>query len=263
MAVSEYIKQLQSYEEYAFSWDELLKNNDAPEPTIRKELARLADKNEILNLRQGFYLIMPPRYQSLGKLPIQLYIDKLFKYLNKDYYAGLYTAAAFYGASHQQIQQDYVITVSPALRDINKNKTKLRFFKTGHWPKKNILQKKSDAGLFNISSPALTAIDLVHHQAKIGGISRLLSNLEELAEEITHEDMENLLSWYSNKSTLQRFGYLMEEIEVQESIPQLIYDRLKNERFYPVLLSPKKGQKAGSTGNRWKVDVNIKLENDL
>lgn len=263
MAVSEYIKQLQSYEEYAFSWDELLKNSNAPESTIRKELARLADKNEILNLRHGFYLIIPPRYQSLGKLPVQLYIDKLFKHLNKEYYVGLYSAATFYGAAHQQVQQDYVITVPPALRDINKGKTKLRFFKTQRSPEKNIIEKKSDAGLFKVSSPALTAVDLVHHQSKIGGINRILANLEELAQEITIEDLNNLLSWYSNKSTLQRLGYLMEELEVKESIPKYIYDKLKKEKFYPILLSPKKGQKAGSTGNRWKIDVNIKLENDI
>ena len=47
VVVSEYIKHLQSYEEYAFSWKELLSNCNAPESTI-----------EILNLRQGFYLII-------------------------------------------------------------------------------------------------------------------------------------------------------------------------------------------------------------
>ena len=49
MIVAEYIKTLQSYEEYAFSWEEVLEKCNAPESTIRKELVRLAKKNEIVN----------------------------------------------------------------------------------------------------------------------------------------------------------------------------------------------------------------------
>ena len=263
MNVSEYIKQLQSIEEYAFSWEEVREKCNSPESTLRKELARLANKNEIFNLRQGFYLILPPRYQNFGKLPVQLYVNKLFRHLGKTYYVGLYSAATVYGASHQRIQQDYIITVPPALRDIEKDKTKIRFFKTENWPVKNIIEKKSDAGLYNVSSPALTVADLVHQQTKIGGINRMLANLQELSSEINGEDIENLLSWYPYKSTLQRLGYLMEKLEARENVPKLIYEHLKKEPFYSVLLSPKEDQKAGKTGNRWKVDVNIQLENDL
>jgi len=114
-----------------------------------------------------------------------------------------------------------------------------------------------------VSSPALTALDLIHQQTKIGGINRMLANLEELALEITNEDLENLLTWYPYKNNLQRFGYLMEELEAREDITKFTFDRLNKEPFYTVLLSPEKNQKAGSAGNRWKVDVNIKLENDL
>ena len=142
MNVTEYIKQIQSYEEYSFSWDEILENCKVPVPTIRKELIRLTEKNEVLNLRHGFYIIIPPRYQNLKKLPIHLYVEKLFKTLNKEYYVGLFSAASVYGASHQKIQQDYILTVPPALRDIDKGKNKLRFIKTENWPEGNIIEKK-------------------------------------------------------------------------------------------------------------------------
>ena len=55
----------------------------------------------------------------------------------------------------------------------------------------------------------------------------------------------------------------MEVLEAREDIIKYAFDKLKQESFYPILLSPKKGMKPGKTGNRWKVDVNIKLENDL
>jgi len=262
-AVVDFIKQLQSYEEYAFSWEELLQHSKKPESTLRKELTRLSESNDILNLRKGFYLILSPRYQGFGKLPIQLYVEKLFKCLGKPYYVGLYSAAAFYGAAHQQIQRDYIITRPPALLGIHKNSLSIRFFKTSRWPKQNILQKKSDAGYFQVSSPALTTVDLINYTAQIGGLNRMFTVLEELSEEIQSDDLISLFSWYSHKSVLQRFGFLLEEFLVDDTLTELLYSHLQKEDFYSILLSPKKGSKAGKTGNRWKVDVNLKLEGDL
>lgn len=81
-AVAEYIRELQSYEEYSFSTDELYQKTSAPKSTVKKELARLMADNQLISLRQGFYVILPPSYQSYGRLPTELYVDKLLKYLD-------------------------------------------------------------------------------------------------------------------------------------------------------------------------------------
>ena len=91
----------------------------------------------------------------------------------------------------------------------------------------------------------------------------MLSVLEELIEEIKLDDVTELLSWYSQKSVLQRFGFLLDEINLESEIANTIYNHIKLQKFYPVLLSPKSNQKAGAVENRWKVDVNIKMENDI
>lgn len=263
MLIAEYIRSLQSYEIYGFSYDDVLANCIAPEITLRTELHRLIKKNQIQNLRKGFYVIIPAKYQNFSKIPVQLYIETLFSFIQKKYYLGLYSAAAFHGASHQQIQQEYIICNPPALRDINKGNFELNFFVTSHWPQKNIIQKKSDAGLFNISSPALTLADLLYHQNKLGGINRMLAIIEELAEIIQEEDIQELITWYPHVNTFQRMGYLLEQFEVDEKILEAIQMHLENQKYYPMLLSPSKNQKPGSTNNRWKIDVNITLENDL
>jgi hypothetical protein len=56
---------------------------------------------------------------------------------------------------------------------------------------------------------------------------------------------------------------LIDYLEINNFISDGIFNKLKEDAFYSILLSPKKGIKAGKTGNRWKVDVNIQLENDL
>ncbi|WP_243456869.1 hypothetical protein [Polaribacter batillariae] len=71
MGISYYIKQLQSVEEYAFSWDELVQKCDKTETALKSKLSRLVAKKEIVNLRKGFYLIIPPRYSKQGQIPVR------------------------------------------------------------------------------------------------------------------------------------------------------------------------------------------------
>ena len=60
----------------------------------------------------------------------------------------------------------------------------IRFFTSGNWSGENIQIKRSDAGIYKVSSPALTIVDLIHHQTKLGGINRMLATIEELSEEL-------------------------------------------------------------------------------
>lgn len=263
MKAKEYIKYLLSIENYSFSLDEITKETTGSRNSLKFELLRLSEKGEIVNLRKGFYLIITPRYSSAKKLPLQLYCEKLFKYLERNYYVGLFSAAKFHGANHQQVQRDYLITEKPKLNDISKNTIDIRFFTATNWSDKNIQQKKSDAGIFKISSPALTIVDLINYQTKLGGINRMLATIEEMTEELTESDLTDLLSWYPNKSTLQRFGFLLDEFGMEEKFQEMIYSELKAKKFFPVLLNPKSKEKPGAVDNRWKVDVNVKLESDL
>ncbi|ALO16096.1 hypothetical protein L21SP5_02469 [Salinivirga cyanobacteriivorans] len=263
MNAKKYIKYLLSIENYSFSVDEVVQATDGTRNSLKFELHRLSEKGEVINLRKGFYLIITPRYSSAKKLPIQLYCEKLFNYLNRKYYIGLFSAAKFHGAGHQQVQRDYLITEQPKFNDISKSTIDIRFFTTRNWPAKNIQIKKSDAGIYKMSSPALTIVDLIHHQTKLGGINRMLTTIEELVEEMTSDDLEELLDWYVNISTLQRFGFLLEELELNADFQEMIFSKLKSVKFFPVLLSPKSKEKPGAVDNKWKVDVNVKLERDL
>lgn len=263
MSVSDYIKQLLSYEAYAFSLEEVITQSSKSTTAIKRELSRLVEKREIVNLRKGFYLILPPRYTFAGKLPLELYVEKLFQYLDRKYYVSLFSAAKLQGAAHQQPQRDYLMTETPKLKSIRKNNLSIDFFTASYWPALNIEQQQADAGIFRISSPALTIVDLIHHQNKIGGVNRTLSALEELSEVLSEYDIRSLLSWYPYKSTLQRVGFLQEELIGDNSFSEAIYAKLSEDSIYPVLLSHRSGQKPGRVDQKWKVDVNLKLESDI
>lgn len=263
MCLSDYIRELLSREEYSFSVKDLICASGKSEIAIKRELARRVQKGDILNLRRGFYLILPPRYAQRRFLPCPLYVSKLFQFLQRPYYLGLYTAARYHGASHQQVHRDYIVTNLPSLSNIRKGSFDLGFYSVANWPTKNIQQRKSDAGFFQLSSPVLTAVDLVHHQGKMGGLNRLLPVLGELCEDMEPGDLTQLLAWYPYRSTLQRFGFLLETLNADNALITLLARRLRSTKIFPVLLSPEQGRSPGSTQNTWKVDVNIKLESDL
>lgn len=260
MRAKDYIKYLLSIESYSFSLEEIINNTESEGTSLKFELARLVEKKELVNLRKGFYLIIPPRYSKQVQLPIQLYVDKLFKSVNRNYYLCHYSAAKFHGASHQQSQRDYVMTGRPKLNDIKK--IDIQFYTATRWPSNNIIERKSDAGIFKISSPALTIADLIHHQNKLGGINRMLAIIEELSEEITNTDLTDLLTWYPHRSTLQRIGFILERLQTNIDHDSIL-ETLKTGPYFPVLLSPNGTQKPGLVDNKWKVVVNVKLESDL
>jgi len=262
MTVAEIIDELLSHEEYSFSWNEIIQKSTKPEIALKRELSRLVEKGMVINLRKAFYLIIPPRYKNFGILPIELYIDKLFKYLQKDYYLALYSAAKFHGAGHQQIQKNYVITELPPIFKIKRKEIIIDFFHISNWPNKNIIKKKSDAGYFHVSSPALTMVDIVHHHRKLGGLNRTFTVLEELIEELTVSDIKELLSWYPFKSTIQRTGYLLEELSADQSLINIFYKFLKKSNFYQIPLSPQK-ESSGIINSKWKINENVELSSDL
>ena len=260
--VADYIMHLLSYESYSFSFNELVKNSSKSKEALQSELRRLINKGEIVTLRKGFYLILPPRYRRFGQLPVELFIDKLFKYLGKNYYMACLSAAKFHGAAHQQIQKDYIITELPAIRDIEKP-VSLSFLTLSHWPMSNIEKRKSEAGYFNLSSPTLTALDLIHYQSKLGGLNKLFTVIEELVEEITSHDLKEILTWYPYKSSLQRLGYLLDQVWSDNKLTYPIYEELNMRGYHPILLSPTNHRKAGEAKNRWKIDANLSLDSDL
>ena len=260
--VQEFIEGALANVKYSFTWSELTKYSPKSSDGLRNELARLISKKKVMSLRRGFYLIIPPQYQGFQNLPISLYIDHLFKTLNKPYYLSFYSAASYHGATHQAVQKDYVITMPPSMRNIGKGTIRIDFYSTTDWPQKNIIHKKSDTGYFNVSSPALTAIDLVHYQSKIGGLNRIFTVLEELSEEITAEEVRDLLSWYPHTSAIQRLGYLLQEAQADE-LAEIIETHLSQRTIYPVSLSTEKTKERGKLVKPFKVHVNVEPESDL
>ncbi len=258
-----FMNDLRSSGRYAFSLSELRNKFDQSDEAIKKALQRLKNKGELAAIRKEFYVVISPEYRSKGILPPSLFIDALMKFLEKKYYVGLLNAAAYHGAAHQQPQSFSVIIGKPGLRDIHNDKLKLNFYLKKEWQTDFIIQKKVDTGYINISSPELTAIDLVYYFEHVGGMNRVVTVLDELCESMDADKLLALVKVYAPKSAVQRLGFLLEQILQKRNLSDPIKRYLKTVNIYPILLKPQSERQEMISGNAWKVVQNLEIETDL
>lgn len=261
--LEDFINSLRSNGRYAFSLPEVRNMFEQSDEAIKKALQRLKKKKEIALVRNEFYVIVTPEYRSKGILPPSLFVSELMKFLEKDYYVGLLNAAAYYGAAHQQPQSFSIITVKPSLRKIDNNNLKINFYVKKEWAKEDILQKKVDTGFINVSSPELTALDLVYYFGQSGGLNRVATVLEELSESIDANKLLDTARRFSPITAVQRLGFLLENVLGMGDLSAPIKDYLKTVSHFPVLLRPQKEKSDMITGNVWKVVQNIEIDTDL
>jgi predicted transcriptional regulator of viral defense system len=259
--IDEYLLKIRSKGRFSFTFEELNQAFDSSEQAIRRKLYRLKADNKIAIIRKDFYVVLPPEYSESGSLSVFLYIDDLMKYLGRDYYVALYSAAALYGAAHQQPMEYQVIVQSP-MRAIVENNTRINFLVRKTWEQEGIENKNSAAGYFNVSQPELTALDFMSFNGKIGGISRIVPILGELIEEMKPSKMYKIASGYPQISSIQRLGYLCDKVYDRQDLAKSIKRSLKGKAIQNILLSVS-SPKQGNIDKDWKVDVNVIIENDL
>jgi predicted transcriptional regulator of viral defense system len=257
--LKDFINELLSKGRYGFSLPEVRDKFEQSDEAIKKALQRLKKKKEIALIRNEFYVVITPEYRSKGILPPSLFVAELMKFLDKNYYVGLLNAAAYYGAAHQQSQSFSVITMKPSLRNIDNDNLKINFCIKKEWAKSDIVLMKVDRGYINVSSPELTALDLVNYFEQVGGLNMVLTVLNELCKSIDCNKMLDLAKRYSPITAVQRLGFLLEEILNMRDLSEPIKEHLKTINYFPILLRPQKEKPEMITGNDWKVVQNVEF----
>ena len=254
-----YLQKVRSKGRYSITLSELQENTNLSYKAIQQTIFRAKTNKKIAQIRQGFYVIIPPEYSNLGILPVYLYIDDLMQFIKRDYYLGLFSAASIHGASHQQTMNTQVIIEYPALRKIKNDKLEIIFFTKNKWAKNNLIEKKTDAGYIKVSSPELTVLDLIYYHKRIGGINRALSIIEELSEEINPQKLYETAQVFKSYTTIQRLGFIFDEIFNETTLANSLYKSIENKKTNRTLLSSLSRNK-GKINKKWKVVINIDID---
>ncbi len=263
--LTEWIKSLETKGTNTFSVEMIRdKFPDIPEQNIKNSLYRFTSKNRIVSVYKGFYVIIPPHYAARGIVPPTYYIDQLMQYIGKPYYISLLSAAEFFGAAHQRSQRFFVTTILPST-NVSKAKNRLlNWLFRKDIPEEFLLQKNSETGTIRFSNAELTAIDLVQYENAVGGLSRVATVLNELCEQCDFSKVNNELLKFTSVSSVQRLGYILENVLEQKEQADVLYEKLVayGKRLNYIVLSTRSNKETTLRDSRWKLNINTEIETD-
>jgi len=259
--LADFVADLQSKGRYTFSRDEAQKALALSGLALKKSLERLAKKKSIVLVHRGFYVIVPLEYRARGILPPEWFISDLMQFMGLQYYVGLLTAAAIHGAAHQQPQEFHVV-IPHSQRGIRVGSLSIRFFKKARISSTPVVETKTSTGFIRVSEPASTAIDLVAYEARIGGLSRVITILQELAEFLEPNALFHAAEVEKSIAPVQRLGYLLEKIG-HGSRASVLAEWISTHHPRPAPLQPGISRKGSVRDPKWNIFVNLDLEGEL
>jgi predicted transcriptional regulator of viral defense system len=223
---------------------------------------RAINRGRLLRPRRGFYVIVPPQEMAYGAPPAAQVIDDLMAHEGAPYYVGLLKAAELHGAAHQAVMAFQVVSTK-RMPSIPYGRGVIDFFYNGNMPPDELIERRqTEAGLFNMSSAALTAADLLRYPRASGSIDAAASVIGDLAEQIGSSALASL-SAVVPTPTLQRLGYILDQVgaaELANELAKVIAGDSRRIELDTFAATPQGGSEA--LDDRWKVLVRRPLELD-
>lgn len=127
---------------------------------------------------------------------------------------------------------------------------------------------KVQTGYLKISSPELTAVDLVNNIGRSGGLNNVATVLSELIESMNPTKLIDLAQQLEATKPLQRMGYILDQLSpmdeiAKKSIIDAIENHLANQSCAFTPLDPKLPKKGYPRNKKWKIIENDTFESDI
>ena len=171
---------------------------------------RLQRRGHLIRPRRGFYVIVPPQYLAWGAPPPSWYIDDLMRFEDCSYYVGLLKAAELHRATHQAVMEFQVVS-DKRFPKIQLGRSVIAFYFRNEFEAiaAGVADHKTAAGRMKVSSPELTALDLVRYPHAAVGLDNIVTVLADLGDTLDATQLV-LLSRGFERSVSQRLGYLLD-----------------------------------------------------
>lgn len=256
-----YIDQLVANGEISFTKQQMIEEMVITPKAAERALQRLSHQHEIASPARGYYLILTPEFRKQGCLPPNYFIDDLLHHWGKAYYVGLLSASMLHGAAHQQ-PQTFQVMVAEKRPDVACGNVSLTFVQNKLLLSTPTEFFKTPSGSMAVSTPEATAMDLMRFTRQSGGMSRVATVIDELAESIDSEKLLALSNNFSDTTWAQRLGYLLELLGY-EHLSEPLYNALSIQRARYAPLVPYEGINACEKNKKWRVIINIDVVSDL
>lgn len=256
----DFIDGLQASGRYTFAADDVRSAVLKTKIALKNALGRLKKRGRVTTPRRGFYVIVPTEYRSAGAPPASWFIDDLMSFLGQPYYVGMLSAAAVHGASHQQPMVFQVVTDRPT-RSAIAGRARIEFFKSISMADAAVEAVQTETGTMRVSSPEVTALDLIRFVHACGGWSNVATVLSELAEKINPDELRHTAE-LRKTAEVQRLGFLL-DLSEQPRLSDSLLRVLAARRYRPVALAPDAPRGDAAPVYPWRVIPNETVELDL
>lgn len=206
---------------------------------LRQALQRQQKKGRIVRASRGsgHWVVVPRQDASVGAPPLEAWLDAfLSKTLKLPYYVGLLSAAEIHGASPQAVMVTQVM-LGKTRRPVQIGRHQLVFQARAHPETMPTQWHETPLGRVRVSTPELTAVELVSRQQDNGGIARVLEIITGLAPGFTPEGLHKALDAVQEVPTAQRLGFLLEKAGYP-ALADLAQTWLAGKRIRAIALSP-------------------------
>jgi predicted transcriptional regulator of viral defense system len=257
---ADYVDQLQAQGQYVFTSEDAGRALGISRIAVQTSMRRIAAKGRIITPRRGFAVIVPNEYRKAGTPPPSWFIDDLMKFHEQPYYVGLLSAAALWGAAHQQPQEFQVVT-NKALRPCEVGRLRIRFVHKKRLDQTPTADIKTATGTMRASSPEATAFDLVKYASVAGSLDAVATVLGELAEKLDPGKLVEAAQKDVDLSVVQRAGYLIDRIG-RADLTEPLAKWLAGRKPELAKLRPDRKTEDAVRDERWHVLVNAEIEVD-
>ena len=219
--LSSYLTRLLAAGRLVFSRDEAQAAIGVGRGAFLDAAEKLQRRGQLLNARQGFYIIVPPQHLNFGSPPPPSFIDDLMRHEKRPYYVGLLKAAELHGAAHHAVMEFQVVT-DKQMQAVQAGRSKIAFYfrKDITAVASGIEDYKTDTGKMKLSSVELTLLDLLRYPQGSGGLDNVMIIFEDLGPKIGAARISALSSAFE-RSVIQRAGYLLDHSGFEQPAAEL------------------------------------------
>jgi len=178
---------------------------------LRQALQRQLRQGRLVRPSRGSgrWLILPLQYAESGSPPLGAWLDDyLARGIVMPYYVGLLSAAECYGVAPYAVMVTQIMVSKPR-RPVTVGRNKLVFLGRQDVDRMPTRWHETPDGRFRVSTPELTALDLVQREDQLGGIARVQAVLEPLAAICSVRNLQNVLDATESVPAAQRLGHLL------------------------------------------------------
>jgi predicted transcriptional regulator of viral defense system len=258
------LRNIQAQARYLFHSDEFAKltNREPKSQAVQVALNRLAKQGRIVLAmkRVGKWLIVPPEQAHYGAPPVDWWLDDCLKDIEPHYYVALLSATKHWGSAHYALQTTQVMISQPR-PSLNIGRLNIEFVAKRDIAVTPTTRVRGSVAHLRVSTREATLLDLVRHQASVGGIEAVARITKDFSGTVTKKGLLEALNALGQVLAAQRLGFVFGHLGLSR-YAEVVADWLTGKRLSLQRLEPSPSQDAQAAllDERWNIWYTPKQE---